>query len=335
MTAALRTILVGFGGVAQGLATDAKMSSWFPVATHAQALQSDPRFDWVGVVDPDPDAQQAATGDWSVPSFGDVAAAANLEPDVAILAMPPGGRCDAVAALPSLKGVLVEKPLPHDEGERLADMAADRNLAVQVNYWRRGDETLRDLSDGGLRRRIGALQSGHAIYGNGLRNNGSHLLDMIRWLIGEPTGVVRTGPVASLDAPPIDGDVRVPFSLSFAGGGTVAVHPVDFDHYREVGLDLWGTTGRLTILQETLDIRFHAVADNRGLADAHEIASDTAEVLPSTVARALPNLYGNLYDAVAGDADLLSPLTNALKTEALIDTVVSGGATDTLGVKTP
>ena len=37
---ALRTLIVGFGGIARGLAADAKMAHWFPVATHAQALRA-------------------------------------------------------------------------------------------------------------------------------------------------------------------------------------------------------------------------------------------------------------------------------------------------------
>ena len=34
-----RTIIVGFGGVARGLAQDAKMAQWFPYAAHAQVLR--------------------------------------------------------------------------------------------------------------------------------------------------------------------------------------------------------------------------------------------------------------------------------------------------------
>lgn len=323
MTAPLRTLLVGFGGVAQGLALDSKMSSWFPISTHAQALQSDDRFDWIGVVDPAPDARRAATDDWSIPAFPDVQSAAHLEPDVVVLAIPPGSRCDTVQALPSLRGALIEKPLLHTECAVLQDICKARDIVAQVNYWRRGDETLQSLAGGMLHQRIGDLQSGHAVYGNGLRNNGSHLLDMIRWLVGEPISVIVTGPDNATNDLPIPGDVQVAFSLGFENGGTIAVHPVDFTHYREVGLDLWGTHGRTTILQETLDIRVYDVVESRGLSGAHEIASDTGHPLTNSVARALPNLYDNLYQAIDGDADLLSPLSNAAQTENLIARVLA------------
>lgn len=329
MTAPLRTLLVGFGGVAQGLALDPKMSSWFPVATHAQALRADNRFNWVGVVDPQPDARRAATEDWSIPAFSDVQSAAHLEPDVVVLATPPGSRCDAMNALPSLKGALIEKPLPHTECVALQDICNARDIAAQVNYWRRGDDTLRSLANGILHKRIGDLQSGHAVYGNGLRNNGSHLLDMIRWLVGEPTSIIVTGAESAPNNVPIPGDVHVPFSLGFADGGTIAVHPVDFAHYREVGLDLWGTRGRITLLQETLDVRVYDVVENRGLSGTREIASDTGHPLESAVARALPNLYDNLYQAIDGDADLLSPLSNAAKTEDVIARVLASAQNDT------
>ena len=66
MSAPLKALMVGFGGIARGLATDSRMAQYFPIATHAQALRADPNFDWVGVVDPDPVACQSAKRDSSV-----------------------------------------------------------------------------------------------------------------------------------------------------------------------------------------------------------------------------------------------------------------------------
>lgn len=318
---ALRTLVAGFGAVARGLATDTKMAAWFPVATHAQALKADSRFDWVGVVDPDPAARKAAEDDWNVPAFETAEAAAHLAPDILVLASPPGARADILEALPSVHGVLAEKPLGDADGTALTEEAARRGIPVQVNYWRRGDATLGALAAGGLGERIGDVQAATGVYGNGLANNGSHLIDMIRMLLGEPRWIQAIGDATACAASPVAGDIHVAFALGWASGATVTVHPLDFRHYREVALDIWGMAGRLALEQETLVIREMPRIANRGLADEFEIAADKCASLPCTVAETLPNLYANLADAVADGAVLLSPGDSALRTERIISLI--------------
>lgn len=318
---ALRTLLVGFGGIARGLATDTRMAAYFPIATHAQALKADSNFNWVGVVDPDLKARHAAEADWKVPGFTTLAEASILAPDVLVLATPPGGRADALAALPSVKAVFAEKPLGNVDGEALIAAAETRGIPLQVNYWRRGDETLGALGAGELAHRIGTLQAGTGVYGNGLNNNGSHLIDMIRMLIGEPAWVQAISDTTEHTGGPVADDMHIAFALGFTGGAVISVHAVDFKHYREVALDLWGTAGRLALQQETLDIRHLPHAPNRGLDDEHEIAADQGQVLACTVADALPRLYRNLYDATTTGCALLSPGTSARATERIIDLI--------------
>ncbi|MBO6947062.1 MAG: Gfo/Idh/MocA family oxidoreductase [Rhodospirillales bacterium] len=317
----LKTLIVGFGAVARGLAMDTKMSNWFPIATHAQALQADNRFDWVGVVDPDPAAQKSAKQDWNISAFGSVEEAAHLEPDILILAAPPGERAAVLRALTSVKGVFAEKPLGDDDGKALVKEAEQRNLPLQVNYWRRGDRTLGILASGGIRERVGDIQAATGVYGNGLANNGSHLIDMIRMLLGEPVWAQAIGDITPASGGPITGDIHVAFALGMPTGTVVSIHPLDFRHYREVALDIWGTVGRIALQQETLDIRIMPRVANRGLDDEYEIAADESVELKSTVADTLPNLYANLADAVTTRTPLLSPGKSALKTENIINLV--------------
>lgn len=319
MTAPLRTLLIGFGGIAHGLAADTRMAKWFPVATHIQALEQNSNFQLVGIVDPDPGARAIAVSDWGTEAFKNIQAAASLDPDVIVFATPPGERAEALTTFPSIKGVVVEKPLGGDDGRHLVETCEARSIPVQVNYWRRGDATLQTLAAGDLNNRIGTFQAGHALYGNGLANNGSHLVDMACMLLGEPVWVQALGDAKPTHQSPIAGDVHASFALGFDDDTCVSAHPVDFTQYREVSLDLWGSKGRLSFMQETLDIRHFNSVPNRGLDDAFEIANDAGTLLPSTVASALPNLYENLSAAINGKAPLLSPGQSALRTETIIE----------------
>jgi predicted dehydrogenase len=329
--------MIGFGQIAVGLGGDKAMARWFPKASHLQCLQADPRFEIVGVADRSPEAQARAKAvlPEAVVVDDDAVALAPLQPEVAVLAIPPPGRLDAIRGLSSLRGIMLEKPLG-GVGARV-QFAAEcerRNVVVQGHYCRRGDPTLRKLQAGELARRIGSLQTAFALYGNGLRNNGSHLINLITMLLGEIKAVRATTSFMEGAHLPLRGDGHAAFVLDLACGAQVSVQPVDFRHYREIALDIWGTSGRICIAQEGLSIASYPLASNRGLDAEAEIAGDQPEMLPITVGEATPSLYGNLADALAGAADLMSPLSSAQATELALDAIIasaeSGGSRVTL-----
>lgn len=323
----LRTIVVGFGQIARGLVKDSRMAKFFTYATHAQVLRDHPGFQWLGVVDPSEEAQKAARDDWNIAHVsGDLSEIAReVEPEVAIIAAPPGARAEIVQQLPSLKAVLVEKPLGYggEEGQAFVDFCRKKNVHVQANYWRRGDELYQQLAEGGLAERIGRPQAAFATYGNGLFNNGSHLVDFIRMLLGEVTTVQALGHTRPAEDAPLEGDVQAAFALTLAGGAIVTVLPLDYGHYREVGLDIWGEKGRLALYQESLGVFHYPLADNRGLENEKEIASDKPQVLESTVGGALYRLYDNLAETVDGTAEPWSSGDQAVHTELILESVLN------------
>ena len=182
----LTVCIAGFGKIAAGYAADPVMARHYRYTTHSQVLLAHPRFDWIAAVDPTPDARAAAA---RLKDVETAATGADLkmgrDADILVLATPPGpARLELLAAFPKLKAVLVEKPLGRtlDEARAFLDACAARNILVQVALWRRADPAFRALAEGDLAKRIGALQTGHAVYGNGLHNNGVHMVDVIRML---------------------------------------------------------------------------------------------------------------------------------------------------------
>jgi predicted dehydrogenase len=330
---ALRTLVVGFGQVASGLSRDPRMAAHFEYASHASVLAAHPGFDWQGVVDPNAAALDDARTNWRVAHAGaDLTAVADaVRPEIAVLAAPPGNRADMVEAMPDLKAVLVEKPLarPGDDGAdcaRLAAICAERGIPVLVNYWRRADRLFRDLATGGLAARIGRAQAVTGLYGNGVANNGGHLVDFLRMMLGEVAAVQALGPARLAHGAPLASDRHVAFALTFADGPVATVQPLDFTQYREVGLDIWGETGRLSILQEGLVTEVFPLAENRGLTGEKEVASDAGETLESTVSDAFYRMYDNLAGVAEGRAAPWSPLASALMNERILGLVLRSAA---------
>lgn len=324
MTRPLRTVMVGFGRVAAGYDADPLMTKWFPRPSHLSCITGDSDFAIVGIADPNLEARAMAAA--NVPGaliVSEAAELSRLKPDVAVLALPPRGRLAALEALPTLRGAMLEKPLG-DAAERmgLRRLAAERNLALQVHYWRRGDRVLGELADGMLNRYIGKVQTGFALYGNGLRNNGSHLVDMIMRLLGAVRAVRAIGADLGYAGLPLAGDQSLNFALELESSACIQVGVIDYKHYREIALDLWGETGRFSVTQEGLSLAIAPRAANRGVSDADEIASDNVRQLASGVASASPNLYRNLAQAINMGVPLASPLSNALAVEEVLDAVL-------------
>lgn len=322
----LRAALVGLGKIGAGYADDPVMARHFRFATHSQVLESHPAFEWVGAVDTDTAALAAARRRW--PGIPVAGSADGIDADVAVLATGPASRVDLLAALPALSGVIVEKPLGRDaaEARRFLDTCRERDIAVQVCYWRRADSAFRALAEGGLEQTIGRPQAATVAYGNGLRNNGSHMIDFVRMLIGEVTDAWVPPGAASYREGPLEGDINVPFHLT-AGGVPVAAQPLRFAHYRENALEVWGERGRLSIVQEGLRIRVMPTAPNRAMQGEREVDSDTAREIPATAGDALYELYSNMADALSGGGPLWSDGESALRTEAVVDEVAVAAAT--------
>ncbi len=335
MSPPLRTVIVGFGAVADTLGDDPRMRRHFVSSSHAQVLDSHPAYSWDAVVDPSPVARERARDVWHIRHV--VAHPAELngvyDPEVLVVTAPPRVRSDLVERFPSLRGLMVEKPvgLGQGEGERLLESCGARGLPVQVNLWRRAVPRLHELAAGGLSAMAGEPQAAFGVYGNGFFNNGTHLIDLARMLFGEVIAVQAVCPLKPSMTLPIVDDMQVDFALHYASGFKLQVAALDFAHYREVGLDIWGTRGRISLMQETLSEGHFPRSENRGLVDEMEIASDRGQFSPLEVEQAFRHLYDNLHAVIeGGEVELLSSARSALRSEFVRDQVLvslnSGGA---------
>lgn len=326
MKSGFRTVVIGFGRMGAGYADDPVMAEHYRYATHAQVLRDHPAFEWGAVVDPSPAAREQAASRWHVPRvYGDVESlVAGYDPEVAVIATPPESRLGIIRQMKGLRAVLVEKPLAKtiSESERFLAECHALGIQVQVNLWRRADELFHRLAVEGLESRIGRIQSIFGVYGNGLLNNGTHMVDFVRMLAGEIESVRAFDGIEPRPEGPISGDANVPFTLTLRHQIPVSFHPVSFGSFRENALDVWGTTGRLSILQEGLSINLFPVCENRAMTGEGELASDKPTALASTVGHALYRMYDNLAEVLRGRGGLCSPGNSALETARAVEAVL-------------
>jgi predicted dehydrogenase len=326
----LRTVVIGFGKMSRGYADDSAMAKYYRYSTHAQALAAHPRFDWVGVVDPADEARRSAQTDWSVFAAEDVEslgpAVRNVE--IAVLATPPDQRLAIVEQFPNLRAVLVEKPLGVQltDAQKFLDACAARDIQVQVNLWRRSDQQFRALAEGQLVELIGPAQAACVFYGNGLLNNGTHMIDFARMWFGEIDSIQRLGSARAFREGPIVDDDNPAFALNMQSGLVVTFQPLRFSQFRENGMIVWGERGRFDVMNEGLTLLRYPVSVNRAMSGQREIVCDSPVTISSTVGESLYRMYTNLAETLDARSCLWSPGSSALVTARIVDAVRAASA---------
>lgn len=327
---ALRTVLLGFGKIGAGYAADSRMANYFKYSTHAQVLKDHPQFSLEAVVDSDPEVCLSAVHDWKVKQA--VVSIDQLknrgEIDVLVMATPPTKRLGIAEKFSNLKAVLIEKPLANSfvEAEKLGEVLRQRRIIAQVNFLRRADIQTRNFANGCLFDEIGKPQFATGVYGNGLINNGTHMIDLVRMLLGEIVSVQSLGAENQFEEGPIKGDRNFSFLLKLKNGLLVSMHPLHFSHYRENGLEVWGEKGKLEYMHGGLTLLKSPLLPNRMMENTSEIACDHSVKIASTLGTAIYEIYTNLADAIHEAKPLLSPFESGLKTVKVVEALFLSAA---------
>lgn len=219
----LRGAVIGGGRIGAGFSTTAAGD----VLTHAAAYRTSARTELVAICDASAETADARAREWGVPGFVDVAEMLRVTaPEIVSICTPDethAAIAEVVLAAPSVRGVLLEKPLALtlEDGARTVALAAARNVVLAVNYSRRWADGIRRTAELLRSDRLGAVRAVTGHYANGWLHNGTHWIDLARMLIGDLTAVRALRPLPSdvVDAP-------LDVELMFANGarGVVLGH---------------------------------------------------------------------------------------------------------------
>tara|TARA_Y100001970_G_scaffold275247_1_gene376228 strand:+ start:4694 stop:5698 length:1005 start_codon:yes stop_codon:yes gene_type:complete len=297
----LKTILIGFGNIAANYADDKCMKKWIKYSSHIQVLKDNPNFLVKAVVDSKLSALKKAKDLWNIPEVKQNIDELNNphEFEVAVLAIPAERRIGIIKKLPNLKAIIFEKPLANkfSEGLEINEICRNKNIIAEVNFPRRFDKKLLKIIKK-IPGELGTIQTAFGIYGNGINNNGSHLIDLARMFFGKVSWVQSLANKRVNEDISNNSDKNFPFALGFKSGTTLLTQVVNYEEYREFYLDLWGVKGRRSFLQEGLISAYYPLKKHRFSDNDNEIASDDSFIEFMDQGNAMYNLYEKIFSRI-------------------------------------
>lgn len=193
----LRVLIIGCGNIAGSFDAGRPVSE--PPYTHAGAYARDGRFSLTACVEPDDKRRREFMRAWGIStgfSSLDKAADSGYQFDVISICSPTSCHAHDLEMALRLKPRLIfcEKPVTVAlaETERLVAECRKANVQLAVNHTRRWDPDILQLRSDMQAGRWGQLRSVVGLYNKGILNNGSHMLDLLHWLVG-PMDIIKVG----------------------------------------------------------------------------------------------------------------------------------------------
>ena len=301
----LRALVIGAGKIAAGYdAPDAK-----EILTHAHGFQSVPGFTLIGFVDRDLGQAERAAAKWGGKAYKDIRVAFADGPiDVVSVATPDETHAAVLKELAAYSPRLIfcEKPLALNwaDAQAIQDLYRTVPTKIQVNYLRRFVPEFRAVKQAIAAGSYGRFLTGSGFYVKGFLHNGSHMVDLLQYWLGEATGAQELTDRAV--------DEERSALLTFADGGLFTIQSLAGNPYWIFEMDLLFEHKRLRILDSGLSIQEYTLGEN-------PVFPGTPEMQPQPICttgldRAMQYAMENIRDHLILGEPLLCPLDEALAT---------------------
>lgn len=287
----LSVLIVGCGAIAGGYD---EVPGGSGTLSHAGAYRHHGGFSLAGCVDPDPVRRSAFASHWGIAeTFATLGDCADRAYDVASVCVPTAHHAEVLDTLLSMpvRAVCCEKPLTAEpaDGRRLAAAYAAAGRLLLVNYPRRWDPAMAVLREEIAAGLWGQVQTVTGLYTKGVLNNGSHLIDLIQFLLG---------PLQPADATfrfvdHLSGDPTLDALLRTSDGIPVRLIGVDRRAYSLLELDLIMQHGRVTLEDGGFTIRRRRPGPDSRFAGYRTL--DRGVWQPGGLDQALPRLVAALH----------------------------------------
>jgi len=310
---------VGLGNIGMGYDYGLDPSKF--VLSHARSFSIHPDFELVGGVDSDLKKCAEFEAEYKVPAHINLEKALKaLSPTIVIIATPSNSHgliLKRILRSHVPKAIVCEKPL--DESLAVArDMLKvcnDKSVKLFVNYMRRSEDSVIKIKTMIDDQVIQPPIKAFVWYSKGLLNNGSHMLNLLEYWLGEVLGQAMILSNSCMK----NSDYEPDFKLNFKKGSAIfcAGWGEDFPH---LTVELLSPSGRLYYSKGGADITWQQ-SDN-GVNPSKNIYLVTGTKINNGFDCYQFNFAENLALALKGEKHYISTGQDALKTLASVYNII-------------
>lgn len=221
-------------------------------ATYAEAFYKNPRIELLAIVDINKNnLKLAETLFPEIQTYTNAEECINIKkPDIIAIASSTSShlRILEIAKKSECKLVICEKPLSDtiSSAKKMLGLIKSKKTIVVINHQRRFFSLFKKAKQKVKAGHIGDIQQVTAYYSNGLFNNGTHVIDTLRFLLdSEPVSVFGIQNKVNKKCP--EGDMNVDGFIHFKNGTNVAIQSFLNEEYDIHEIKIFGTKGALFI----------------------------------------------------------------------------------------
>ncbi|MEG3618559.1 Gfo/Idh/MocA family oxidoreductase [Magnetovibrio sp. PR-2] len=266
--------------------------------SHAAAYTQHPNMDLVACVDPNAQNVSACCEKWNLlagyASLED-AIADGIEADVISIATPKAFHEEALRQGVELhpKAVICEKPFTGGlvQAQAILALYGDKGISLAVNYHRCWDPTLIKLRDDLASGVWGNVQSIHGGYCKGLYQNGSHIINLLEFLLGSLELVAVTDMKPGFEDDDTFGFVLKTSQGAMAYIGGLATNPYFFHE-----LTIYCEKGAIAIEDAGQTVRLRLVDDDPLFPGERHLSRGAFQETENTASfyNAIDNVFNHL-----------------------------------------
>jgi len=295
------------------------------ILTHAHGYVACGGFDIVGFVDCNMEKAKAASARWGGLAFGNLEELFEKQAvEVVSICLPDQAHYATLRALAEkpVKLIFLEKPPVRtlEEADAVRSLYGGLPIRVQVNYTRRFVPEIRRIREAIKNGEHGAFLTGVGYYGKGLLHNGSHMLNLLQFLVGSVGKVARTSETVDF----YDDDPSISALLTMSSGGDFYLCHIDSRKFHVFELDLTFERKRIRIWELGAMIEEYSIGDNRLFAGYRTLNKDAEYNTEHT--RAMYHAITNIRDNLDRNEPLVCTLGESLATVEVCSNILRGCA---------
>lgn len=218
----------------------------------------------------------------------------------------------------NLKALILEKPMSRDTqtGMKITEILKAKKTITAVNYFRRWQRTffiVKNLIDSG---KIGKILKINAFYPSGIYIGGSHMIDIIQYMVGDFNKVQSLG---KKNIPKKGDSLYTVYGLI----GDIEVYMTGFDknNFNIFDTEIWGEKGKIVITDYCRKIILYRASPSKRFSKQKEM-----DVEKTITVKEYNSYFSNLLSNISGvlkgkEKNVLCTPEDALKNVRVIEAI--------------